>query len=83
MHFHSSAGDYIDALGKISMMELEMREKTNMVEDLRATVAEQRELLASNTKNANRELRQKLDAQKKDYEETIKRHLNMIDQVRL
>ncbi|CAG0915703.1 unnamed protein product [Notodromas monacha] len=77
----TSAGDYIDALGKISMMELELREKTNIIEDLKANLAEHRELLASNTKSANKELRQKLETQKKEFEASAKRHMNIIDQL--
>jgi len=43
---------------------------------------QQRELTVRHAKETDREMKKRLEVQEDEYEETIKRHLSFIDQVR-
>ena len=60
---------------------LELEEKKRSVSMLQKALNQQRELTVRHAREAEREMNKRLDAQKDEYEEAIKRHLGFIDQL--
>ncbi|XP_076449494.1 centrosomal protein of 131 kDa-like isoform X2 [Babylonia areolata] len=60
---------------------LELDEKSRTVSMLQKALNQQRELTVRHAREADREMKKRLDVQKEEYEEAIKRHLSFIDQL--
>lgn len=60
---------------------LELEEKKRSMSMLQKALNQQRELTVRHAREAEREMNKRLDAQKEEYEEAIKRHLGFIDQL--
>ncbi|XP_069125158.1 centrosomal protein of 131 kDa-like [Argopecten irradians] len=60
---------------------LELDEKKRTVSMLQKALNQQRELTVRHAKETDKEMRKRLDIQKDEYEEAIKRHLSFIDQL--
>ncbi|KAJ8318528.1 hypothetical protein KUTeg_003619 [Tegillarca granosa] len=60
---------------------LELEEKKRTVTMLQRALNQQRELTVRHAKETEKEMKKRLDVQKDEYEETIKRHLSFIDQL--
>ena len=63
-------------------LQFTVEEKERAVEVLRQAIDHQRKLSANFSQKFQKELNQRLAAQKTEYEATITRHQNFIDQVR-
>ena len=63
-------------------LKQEVEEKKRTVALLEKALSQQRELTIRHTQEGDKEMQIRLEAQKSDYEATIQRHLNFIDQVR-
>ncbi|XP_072098498.1 centrosomal protein of 131 kDa [Mobula birostris] len=62
-------------------LKLECEEKKRAVAMLQTALTQQRELTARHVKETEKEMSQRLRAQKEQYESTIQRHLTFIDQL--
>ncbi|KAI8797479.1 centrosomal protein of 131 kDa [Biomphalaria glabrata] len=60
---------------------LELEEKKRTVSMLQKALNQQRELTVRHAKETEKEMKKRLDVQKEEYEEAIKRHLSFIDQL--
>ncbi|KAL5017956.1 hypothetical protein ScPMuIL_003678 [Solemya velum] len=60
---------------------LDLEEKRRTVGMLQKALNQQRELTVRHAKETEKEMKRRLDLQKEEYEETIKRHLGFIDQL--
>jgi len=60
---------------------LELDERSRTVTMLQKALNQQRELTVRHAKEADKEMKKRLDVQKDEYEEAIKRHLSFIDQL--
>ncbi|CAC5378679.1 AZI1 [Mytilus coruscus] len=60
---------------------MELEEKKRSVSMLQKALNQQRELTVRHAREAEREMNKRLDVQKDEYEEAIKRHLGFIDQL--
>ncbi|KAL8567610.1 hypothetical protein ACOMHN_054423 [Nucella lapillus] len=60
---------------------LEIDEKARTVTMLQKALNQQRELTVRHARDADKEMKKRLDVQKDEYEEAIKRHLGFIDQL--
>ncbi|WAQ95629.1 CP131-like protein [Mya arenaria] len=60
---------------------LELDEKKRSVSMLQKALNQQRELTVRHARETDKEMKHRLDLQKEEYEETIKRHLSFIDQL--
>ncbi|KAK3090467.1 hypothetical protein FSP39_012118 [Pinctada imbricata] len=60
---------------------LELEEKKRTVIMLQKALNQQRELTVRHAREADKDMKKRLDVQKDEYEETIKRHLSFIDQL--
>ncbi|KAH3869500.1 hypothetical protein DPMN_032669, partial [Dreissena polymorpha] len=60
---------------------LELDEKKRTVSMLQKALNQQRELTVRHARETDKEMKRRLDLQKDEYEETIKRHLSFIDQL--
>ncbi|KAH9513151.1 hypothetical protein Btru_036007 [Bulinus truncatus] len=60
---------------------LELEEKKRTVSMLQKALNQQRELTVRHAKETEKEMKKRLDVQKDEYEEAIKRHLSFIDQL--
>lgn len=70
-----------DLKTKISTQNAEIDEKNKIISKLEKDLSQQRELTLRHAQEADKEMQQRLQVQKNDYEATIQRHLNFIDQV--
>ncbi|XP_041362383.1 centrosomal protein of 131 kDa-like isoform X2 [Gigantopelta aegis] len=60
---------------------LEIDEKKRTITMLQKALNQQRELTVRHAKETEKEMKRRLDLQKDEYEETVKRHLSFIDQL--
>ncbi|GFR90984.1 centrosomal protein of 131 kDa-like [Elysia marginata] len=60
---------------------LELDEKQRTVSMLQKALNQQRELTVRHARETEKEMKKRLDVQKEEYEEAIKRHLSFIDQL--
>ncbi|PVD37615.1 hypothetical protein C0Q70_00211 [Pomacea canaliculata] len=60
---------------------LELEEKGRTVSMLQKALNQQRELTVRHAKETEKEMKRRLDFQKEEYEEAVKRHLSFIDQL--
>lgn len=60
---------------------LELEEKRRTITMLQKALNQQRELTVRHARETEKEMKKRLDVQKDEYEETIKRHLSFIDQL--
>ncbi|KAK7506382.1 hypothetical protein BaRGS_00002494 [Batillaria attramentaria] len=60
---------------------LELDEKSRTVTMLQRALNQQRELTVRHARETDKEMKRRLDMQKEEYEEAIKRHLSFIDQL--
>ncbi|XP_067670950.1 centrosomal protein of 131 kDa-like [Haliotis asinina] len=60
---------------------LELDEKRRTVTMLQKALNQQRELTVRHARETEKEMKKRLDLQKEEYEETVKRHLGFIDQL--
>ncbi|XP_071105625.1 centrosomal protein of 131 kDa-like [Haliotis cracherodii] len=60
---------------------LELDEKRRTVTMLQKALNQQRELTVRHARETEKEMKKRLDHQKEEYEETVKRHLGFIDQL--
>ncbi|XP_064600746.1 centrosomal protein of 131 kDa-like isoform X2 [Liolophura sinensis] len=61
--------------------KLELEEKKRTVQMLQKALNQQRELTVRHARETEKEMNKRLDVQKDEYEEAIKRHLSFIDQL--
>ncbi|XP_061197331.1 centrosomal protein of 131 kDa-like [Saccostrea echinata] len=60
---------------------LDLEEKKRTITMLQKALSQQRELTIRHARETEKEMKKRLDVQKDEYEETIKRHLSFIDQL--
>ncbi|KAL3877372.1 hypothetical protein ACJMK2_035090 [Sinanodonta woodiana] len=70
-----------EVTSKVLSQRLELDEKKRTVQMLQKALNQQRELTIRHAREIEREMKKRLDVQKDEYEETIKRHLGFIDQL--
>lgn len=75
---YSAQAELTNALLTVKM---ELEEKKRTIGMLEKALNQQRELTIRHTQEADKEMQIRLEAQKADYEATIQRHLNFIDQL--
>ncbi|KAK7111870.1 centrosomal protein of 131 kDa-like [Littorina saxatilis] len=86
------SGEELAQLGKAQAMasevtntvlsqRLELDERSRTVTMLQKALNQQRELTVRHAREADKEMKKRLDVQKEEYEEAIKRHLSFIDQL--
>uniref|UniRef100_A0A8C5GSE1 Centrosomal protein of 131 kDa n=1 Tax=Gouania willdenowi TaxID=441366 RepID=A0A8C5GSE1_GOUWI len=67
--------------GSMMRIRMELEEKKRSVHMLQTALAQQRELTVRHAKETEKELSRSFQLQKEQYEATIQRHLNFIDQL--
>ncbi|KAL4239667.1 hypothetical protein ACF0H5_000473 [Mactra antiquata] len=70
-----------EVTNRVISQRLELDEKTRTVSMLQKALNQQRELTVRHAKETEKDMKRRLDVQKDEYEETIKRHLSFIDQL--
>ncbi|KAK3610710.1 hypothetical protein CHS0354_028100 [Potamilus streckersoni] len=70
-----------EVTSKVLSQRLELDEKKRTVQMLQKALNQQRELTIRHAREIEREMKKRLDVQKDEYEDTIKRHLGFIDQL--
>ncbi|XP_067006805.2 centrosomal protein of 131 kDa [Anabrus simplex] len=71
----------VDLAHEVFTLKLQLEEKSNALTLLQDTLNQQRELSAKNSRQADREMKNRLKQQKEEYEATISRHQKFIDQL--
>ncbi|CAG5135243.1 unnamed protein product, partial [Candidula unifasciata] len=80
-HLEQAQATASEVTNTLLTQRLELDEKKRTVTMLQKALNQQRELTVRHARETEKEMKKRLDVQKEEYEEAIKRHLSFIDQL--